>query len=55
MLVRGENLPMQYPWGGTLEDKLKMYTPWGRKRAEPAKFCIEGSFKLTNHLKQVVS
>ena len=28
MLVRGENLPMKYPWG--------------RKRAEPAKFCIEG-------------
>ena len=43
MLVRGENLPMKYPWGEPRGTSWKCVPPWGRKRAELVKFCIEGS------------
>ena len=41
MLVRGENLPMKYPWEEPRGTSWKCVPPWGRKRAEPAKFCFE--------------
>ena len=41
MLVRDEYLPMKYPWGEPRGTSWKCVPPWGRKRAEPAKFCIE--------------
>ena len=43
MLVRGENLPMKYPWGEPRGTSWKCVPPWGRKRAEPAKFCFEAN------------
>ena len=36
-----EILPMKYPWGEPRGTSWKCVPPWDRKRAEPAKFCIE--------------
>ena len=46
MLVRGENLPMKYPWREPRGTSWKCVPPWGRKRAEPAKFCFEVKYCL---------